>query len=162
MGHPGSGRCHQIPGEVLMARNPTDRQRQCWEALNAHRNVRSAADSLGMAPYSLRDGAEAYMRKAGIPGPLPFTKVYRSRLAGQELEDARRRIAQLETENAALRGQVDGLRAVNARLAAEARPWAGVHARLERIERAVTRPTVITHRRVADGGMGGRRERRAA
>lgn len=47
----------------------------------------------------------------------------------------------------------------NARLRELAHPFVGIHARLDRIERLLRRDPP-THRRIADGGIGGRRERR--
>ena len=67
--------------------------------------------------------------------------------------EARARIHGLTTENAALRAR-------NAELEAMDRPWVGLHARLDRIERLLT-PTAITHRRIVDGGTGGKSERKA-
>lgn len=143
-------------------RKPTQRQREAWEALHRHQNVRSAADALGITPYGVREACEAYMRNAGIDGPMPFVRVYRSRLVGRELEDARREVEAARAERDSLREQLEEARTEIALLRLAAHPWVEVHARLERIERAVSRPTVVTHRRLADGGIGGRRERRAA
>ena len=143
-----------------MSRQPTALQRQCWEALNTYRSVRAAADALGMYPFAVRDAATRYQQHAGIPGPLPFTKLYRSRIAGQELADARSRIAQLEAERASLVKQLDAARETIADLQQQAHPWVAVHAKLDRL---LARPTAIpdvTHRRIADGGIGGRQERR--
>lgn len=64
----------------------------------------------------------------------------------RDLSDARARIAMLEADNARLRR--------------ENQPWVLLHAKLDRVIRNQERP--ITHRRQADGGIGGRRERSAA
>ena len=66
--------------------------------------------------------------------------------------EARARIHGLTKEVAALRAR-------NAELEAMDRPWVGIHARLDRIERLLT-PTVIDHRRIADGGARVRDQRR--
>lgn len=138
----------------------TERQRTCWEALNRHRSVRSAADALGMSPFSLRDACEAYMRHMGMEGPLPFTRVYRSRLAGQELADAHRRITQLEAERDSLAQQLDAARETIATLQLQAHPWVAVHQKLDALLKRPAGVTAITHRRVKDGGIGGKRERK--
>lgn len=151
----------------------TERQRRCWEALNRYRSVRAAADALGMSGFSLRDACEAYMRHMGMDGPLPFTKVYRSRATGQELADAHRRIEQLTIERDEALAALDAEREDRERellrltqriadLAEQAHPWVEVHAKLDRL---LARPAVVaapTHRRIKDGGVGGKRERRMA
>jgi hypothetical protein len=138
----------------------TDRQRACWEALNRYRGVRGAADALGVSPFSIRTACESYMRHMGMEGPLPFTKVYRSRLAGQELADAQRRIDQQALELRSLREQLDAAREENARLAALAHPWVAVHAKLDALLARPVGSVAPTHRRIADGGVGGKRERK--
>jgi tryptophan 2,3-dioxygenase len=140
--------------------NVTDHQRRCWDALHRHRNVRTAALELGINGYSLRDACEAYMRHMGLSGPLPFVKEYRQRTDARELVETRASNARLSEENARLRLTIERLEARIVDLEAMAHPWVGVHARLERIERAVSVPRVVTHRRQADGGVGGKRERK--
>lgn len=79
----------------------------------------------------------------GRDAPNPRTNRTTTALR-RTLHDAQARIALLEAENARLRR--------------ENQPWVGLHARLERIERALLfQPT---HRRIKDGGIGGKEERR--
>lgn len=141
--------------------NVTAHQRRCWETLHEHRNVRTAAMALGINGFSLRDACEAYMRHMGIEGPLPFVKEYRQRTDARELMEAKATAARLTEENARLRDHIDRMEERMGILTEQARPWVAVHARLERIEQAVTRPREVTHRRIKDGGVGGKRERAA-
>lgn len=155
----------------MSARPVTDRQRRCWEALNRYRSVRAAADALGMSGFSLRDACEGYMRNMGMEGPLPFTKVYRSRLTGQELAEAHRRIDQLTIERDEALAALDAERADReqelvrltrriADLAEQAHPFVALHAKLDALLARPAGVTPITHRRIKDGGVGGKRERR--
>lgn len=139
--------------------NVTDHQRRCWDALHRHRNVRAAALELGINGYSLRDACEAYMRHMGLSGPMPFVKEYRQRTDARELVETRASNARLSEENARLRLTIERLEARIVDLEAMAHPWVGVHAKLDALL-ARPGPVAVTHRRQADGGVGGKRERR--
>jgi len=142
-------------------RKPTAMQQWCWDALHAHQSVKIAAAAIGMDQRNFRDACEGYMRRAGIAGPMPFVRVYRT--AGSvEVE-----VGRLRTQVAGLERQLEDQKTVNAALLARiaelellAHPWVAVHEKLDRI---LARPAGIpapTHRRIKDGGVGGKRERR--
>jgi hypothetical protein len=142
-------------------RKPTPLQQQCWDALHAHQSVKVAAAAIGMDQRNFRDSCEGYMRRAGIPGPMPFVKVYRT--AGSvDVE-----VGRLRAQVAGLEQQLDAQTAANTALQARvvelellAHPWIAVHAKLDRILARPAGAPVVTHRRQADGGAGGKRERR--
>ncbi len=135
-----------------MSRAVTAHEQRRWDALHEHRGTAAAARALGVTSAAVRAGALAYMAKQGIEGPVPFTiprKAVRSRDlidAHAEVERLRARVEELETENEALR------------LAAH--PWVAVHAKLDALLKRPVGVTAVTHRRIADGGIGGKRERK--
>jgi hypothetical protein len=139
-------------------RAPTDHQRRCWDALHEHGGIVPAALAVGISPGSFRLACKSYMTNAGLPGPMPHVKEYsrgpsEMERAGQELA---RIVAERDATIAFLRERIDDLED-------QAREWAKLHRRLDAIEKAVTRhPVPVSHRRLADGGVGGKRERRAA
>lgn len=139
---------------------PSARQQRAWDALHEHRSIPKAAAAIGVEPSNLREACRTYMLKVGIPGPMPYVGGYTRKQGICPQHDST--IARLQRERDDALAEAETLRALVADLQALAHPWVAVHARLERIERAVTRPVAITHRRVADGGVGGRKERRAA
>lgn len=138
----------------------TAHQRRCWEALQTYREVRAAAASVGVSNYALRDACEAYMRHMGMDGPMPFVRFYRTRQLGADLIEANRRIAQLEAERDTLVQQLDAARETIADLQQQAHPWVAIHAKLDALLKRPAGVTPITHRRKADGGVGGKRERK--
>lgn len=87
-----------------------------------------------------------HLRGFGGQGGLNPRQTRAHQQIRRDLADAMARIALLEADNARLRR--------------ENQPWVGLHAKLDRIIRNQERP--VTHRRQADGGIGGRAERDAA
>lgn len=84
---------------------------------------------------------------------------------------ARRLLAEMTAERDALRAQLEAERLDReqelvrltkriADLAEQAHPWVAVHAKLDALLKRPAGITPITHRRVKDGGVGGKRERR--
>lgn len=70
-------------------------------------------------------------------------------------KEARRLVRSLSAE-------VERLSQENEALRLAAQPWVAVHAKLDALLKRPTGIPVVTHRRIADGGVGGRRERRSA
>lgn len=136
----------------MMSRPVTAHEQRCWDALHEHRGTAAAARALGVTAPAVRQAAQSYMAKHGIDGPIPFT-IPRNATRGRDLADAR---AEIE----ALRARVEKLEAENARLREAAHPWVAVHAKLDALLNRPQAVPVVTHRRVADGGVGGKRERK--
>lgn len=59
-----------------------------------------------------------------------------------------------------LTAEVERLREENDALREAAHPWVAVHAKLDALLKRPAGVTPITHRRIKDGGVGGKRERR--
>jgi hypothetical protein len=131
----------------------TPRQQRAWDAIHEHRSYSAAAQALGVETSNVREAVRTYMQKSGIPGPPPFVGTYTRRPGVCPEHDAT--ITRLTAQVARLTAALEDAER-------RAAPWVGVHARLERIEAAVSRPTVVSHRRVADGGRTVRDQRRAA
>lgn len=77
-------------------------------------------------------------------------------------DEARLRVRTLTAELEQQRAVNEALLARIAELEIAAHPWVAVHAKLDALLARPSGATVITHRRQADGGVGGRKERRAA
>jgi hypothetical protein len=137
---------------MTTVRPPTAHEQACWDALHEHRSTARAARALGKSTAAVRVGVLAYMSKKGLDGPIPYT-IPRNATRAEDLRSAR-----IEAER--LRERVRLLEAENARLRELAHPWVAVHAKLDAI---LARPSAVavTHRRIADGGQGGRAERKA-
>jgi hypothetical protein len=155
---------------------PTAKQREAWQAVERTGSQIEAAAAIGISQGALQTRMHGYQRAMGTTGRLPGARVYangvtrgtgpwaqlRATVAAHEAT-----IASLEAEHAAriveLEAEVARLHAVIADLEAEARPWVAVHARLERIERAVGSRVAFVpdHRRVSDGGRSVKEQRKA-
>jgi hypothetical protein len=136
---------------------PTATQTAAWEALQEAQSVSGAARLLGKNPEVVRSLIKAYMRNANIDGPVPFARHYRQQRT-VELVVADR-VATLEAQVARLRARLD---LTEQRLAESYRKRFADRDHYEAQLRALRRPTPITHRRIADGGIGGKAERRNA
>lgn len=147
-----------------MKRPITPVQQRCWDALHEHRSVKAAADALGMTTWAVRSACQAYMVNMGMEGPLPFTKVYARKDESLLVRQLRERIAELEellaSEREDREREIVRLTQRMADLAEQAQPWAAVHQKLDRILARPVGAIVPTHRRRADGGVGGKREAR--
>ena len=136
---------------------PTANQTAAWEALHQAQSVSGAARLLDKNPEVTRSLVKAYMRAAGLDGPVPFTREYRSQRPSAVV--VRERIAKLEAQVARLRARLDQ---TEQRLAESHRRRFADREQYEAELRALRRPAAITHRRIADGGIGGKAERRNA
>lgn len=149
-----------IPG------HPTDKQREAWEAVERLGTQLAASRELGIHQGSLQTRMRGYQRAMGITGDLPgliesagIAALKRkpkgegqvSRLR-HELRVALARIEQLEADNERQAARIADLEAL-------ARPWVDVHRKLDALLARPSGPAVVTHRRIADGGVGGKRER---
>lgn len=147
-----------------MIRQPTEIQQRCWDALHEHRSVSAAARALGMTSWAVRGACQAYMVNLGMEGPLPFTKVYAQKAESHLVRQLRDRIAELEDQLEAERldREQELLRLTGriADLTELAHPWVAVHQKLDKLLARPAGVAVVTHRRQADGGVGGKRERR--
>lgn len=85
------------------------------------------------------------------------------------LDDIKARVeaATPRAEVAGLERQLEGQQAANTALLARiaelellAHPWAAIHAKLDQLLARPIGPAMPTHRRIADGGVGGKRERK--
>ena len=139
---------------------PTERQARAWAALQEHRSVPKAAAAMGVEPANLREACRTYMRKTGMEGPLPFVGKYTRKPGRCPQHDAT--IARLQQERDDAVAQADALRDLIADLERQAHPWVEVHRKLDALLKRPAGVTTITHRRVADGGVGGKRERKGA
>ena len=126
---------------------PSIRQQLAWDLQQAGHSRTEIAERLGI----------------GIDGVSRLLTAYRRNIGMQRTygKGTYARVTQLEGERDALAAEV-------ARLRSELAPWESLTARLDAIEAKVDRllarpvgPVTVTHRRVADGGVGGRRELRA-
>jgi len=145
-----------------MVRQPTEVQQRCWAELHRQRSVSAAARALGMSSWAVRGACQAYMTNMGLEGPLPFTKVYARKDESNLVRQLRERIAELEAQVAIRDRTIAGRDEMIHELRAAAQPWVSVHAKLDALLKRPTGIPVVTHRRIADGGVGGRRERRSA
>lgn len=153
---------YTLPGQ------PTDKQREAWEAVARLGTQLAACREIGIHQGSLQTRMRGYQRAMGLTGDLPGLIDERIAMTqrkpkgeGQvsrlrhELRVALARIAELETANAILTERV-------ADLDARAHPWTAIHAKLDALLARKPSPAVVTHRRIKDGGVGGKRERKAA
>lgn len=152
-----------VPGE------PTEKQRAAWEAVERLGAQIAAAHELGIHQGSLQSRLRGYQRAMGIVDALPGLtdghqahRAMTPRGAGR-VSQLRGQLYEAQAEARDLRKRVARLEARIADLEERAAPFAEVHRKLAAIERAIlARPAVpvITHRRQADGGVGGKMERR--
>lgn len=143
----------------VLDRTPTEREHRAWEALHEHKGVANAARALGLDPANVRGACREYMRKMGIEGPMPFVGTYTRRAGICPQHD--RTIATLTEDNVRLERENAALLERIAALTIEAHPWTAVHAKLDALLKRPAGVTPITHRRIADGGTGGKKERRS-
>jgi hypothetical protein len=152
--------------ELRSLRVPFDVLRETYEEVVACGSQREVAKRHGWHQAKVKHRVESYMRHAGIDGlPPGITSVSHSHRAslshsGQGDRSAWKRAAARIVE---LEAEVARLHAVIADLEAEAHPWVAVHARLERIERAVGSRVAFVpdHRRQSDGGRSVKDQRKA-
>ena len=97
--------------------------------------------------------------RSGVQAPrTPYHELRRAlAVVTRERDEAR---AALVAEQRANEAAVSDLLERIAELTAEAHPWVSVHAKLDAILARPFGAPVVTHRRRADGGVGGKRERR--
>lgn len=164
-------RANSLPGHG----RPTAKQREAWAAVERTGSQVEAATAIGISQGAIQTRLRGYQHAMGIKGRLPGARVYkngvtrgtgpwaqlRAMIALLEAE-VERLTRELEAERSTFDQERERLTETIAALTEQAHPWVAVHAKLERIERAVTRtPVPVTHRRQADGGVGGRAERKA-
>ena len=153
-----TGRTASLRGVRL----PPDVLRETFDEVVACGSQRAVAQAHGWHQAKVRSRVLSWMRHAGIEGPVPGivspSHVERGGLSHSGQGDrsawkrAADRVIDLEREVAALRARL-------ALLESEARPFARLEAKLDAL---LARPAVtpVTHRRIRDGGVGGRAERR--
>lgn len=140
---------------------PTPHEQRCWDALHEHRSYSAAAQSLGMETSSLRQAVKSYMRKVEHPGPPPFARPYNRKPLEDPVHVALQgRIDSLVATVAERDATIERLRDRMADLEAAARPFAELHRKLDVLLARASSPAVVTHRRRADGGTGGKAERK--
>lgn len=152
-------------------RLPLDELRQTYDEVVAAGSQRAVAKAHGWHQSKVKHRVESYMAAVGIEGPPPGIvspeHSHRATLShsGQgATSEWRRDQARLRDATAALeRALVENrrLRERVAELDAEVARWDRLEGKLDAL---LARPAAIpvTHRRIADGGVGGRRERRDA
>lgn len=149
-------------------RNPTVKQREAWDAVWRLGSQLAACAELGISQGAIQTRLTGYMRAMGIEGggtPGASRHPTGTGVVGR----LRTTIAERDATIAALESDLATQMAVNtalldriAELEISAHPWAAVH---EKLDRLMARPVVMaapTHRRQADGGIGGRQERKVA
>lgn len=154
--------------------NPTELQVRTWALVQQTGSQIEAARILGCTQGAIQSSMKGYQHAMGLTGPLPGARVYatgvrrgegtigqlKGRIATLEAERDEARAA-LEAERLDRDAEVQRLTERIAVLTLAAGPWTEVHRKLDLL---IARPTVIappTHRRQADGGIGGKRERKA-
>ena len=153
--------------------NPTALQRRAWDLVQQTGSQIEAARLMGQSQGSLQSHMRGYQHAMGLTGPLPGARVYRSGVRRGEgvVGSLRARVAELERERdearAALvaeqRANEQALHDLLARIAdlqEQAHPWVSIHAKLDALMARPSGAPVVTHRRIRDGGVGGKRERR--
>ncbi len=152
--------------------DPTALQREAWETVQRLVTQKAAAEHLGIHQGTLQSRMQGYAHAMGITGPLPGARQYaRGKRGTGQIATLRAEIAtlqeQLAAANAALEAEqraheaaIHGLLERVADLHAQAHPWIAVHAKLDAIMARPFGAPVVTHRRRADGGAGGKREHR--
>lgn len=150
-----------LPGQ------PTEKQREAWEAVERLGSQIAAAKELGISQGGLQSRMRGYQRAMGIVGDLPGmlepVRHYSTRGTGQ-VAQLRQRVRELEAELGQQQAVNSALLQRIAELELLAHPWAAVHQKLDVIlarSTAPAVPAVITHRRRADGGVGGKTEAKA-
>lgn len=150
-------------------RIPIEDLRETYDEVVRVGSQREVANQRGWNQAKVRHRVLSYMRHAGIegdpPGIVSRTHAARGslshsgqgartlhRILAADLAAANARLAAVEAENTDLRERIADLEAIAARF--------------DRIDAAIaalaSRPIgVVTHRRVKDGGVGGKRELRA-
>ena len=154
-------------------RLPIEELRATFDEVVAAGSQRAVAKAHGWAQSKVKHRVESYMRAAGIDGPAPGIispeHSHRATLShsGQgdrtawrkdqaRLREAQEALERALVENRRLRARIDDLEDRVDR-------WDRLEAKLDALlARPTVGPAVVTHRRVRDGGIGGRKERRAA
>lgn len=98
--------------------------------------------------------------RTGVQAPrTPYQEVRRAlAVVTRERDEARAALAAArETHEAALFDLLERIE----ELTAQAHPWVSVHAKLDALLKRPAGVTPITHRRIKDGGTGGKFERKA-
>ena len=155
--------------------NPTALQVRTWELVEQTGSQIETARILGTTQGAVQSSMKGYQHAMGLTGPLPGARIYATGVRRGEgtIGQLKGRIAALEAERDEARAALEAIQQEHeaevqrlteriAALALAAGPWTEVHRKLDAI---LARPTVMaapTHRRQADGGIGGKRERRRA
>lgn len=152
---------------------PTEIQRRTWEVVQETGSQLEACRILGKSQGAIQSALFGYQHAMGLTGKLPGARVYRTGVRRGEgtIGQLRERVAVLERERDAAvatleaertehRDELLGLMKRIAALEEQARPWAAIHAKLDQLLKRPAGPIVPTHRRLSDGGVGGKRERR--
>lgn len=139
--------------EQVTGRPVTAHEQACWDALHEHKSTTKAGMALGKAAAAVRAGVLSYMAKQGITGPIPYT-FPRNASRARDLHEVR-------AENARLHRRVAELEARVQELEGGPNPWLSVHKKLDALLARPAGVTAITHRRIKDGGVGGKQERKA-
>lgn len=144
----------RIPIEVL---------RETYDEVVRVGSQREVAKAWGWTQAKVRHRVNSYMRHAGIEGDPPgiVSPSHRQRgslsHSGQGDRSAWRRATD---ENRALRDRVAALEAEVADLTARVVPLERIEAKLDQLLARPVTIAAVSHRRKADGGIGGRRELR--
>jgi hypothetical protein len=147
--------------------DPTAKQREAWETVERLGSQIAACAELGISQGAIQTRLTGYMRAMGIEGGTPGAS--RHPTGTGVVGRLRATVAERDATIADLTDQVRIGEDVNrslldriAELEIAAHPWGAIH---EKLDRLMARPVVMaapTHRRQADGGIGGRQERKAA
>lgn len=153
-------------------RLPIEELRATYDEVVAAGSQRAVARAHGWHQSKVKHRVESYMAAAGIEGPAPGIispeHSHRATLShsGQgdrtawrkdqaRLREAQEALERSLVENRRLRARVADLEEQVAR-------WDRLEDKLDALLARPSSPTAITNRRIADGGVGGRKERRAA